>query len=279
KAAELIKQEEITNMVGVPTMAHDLIQKASPEDLASLIDVSTGGAKRPETQVKDQKEKFERLNASSGYGLTETNAMVAHITLRDYQERPSSAGRAVPPLNQIEAFSEDGKKLPRGNEGEICIKSPLNFRAYLDDEEATKAAFHEGGWFRSGDIGYVDEENYVYILDRSKDLIIRGGENIGCLEVENALLSFPGVDEATVFAVPDERFGEIVGAVVYSESGDIDLQALRDHAAGELAAYKVPERIWTSPQTLPRGGTGKVDKRMTRQVALMHPAHWSAASS
>lgn len=275
KAIDLIKEEEITNFVGVPTMAHELVDMAEPGDLKTLVDVITGGAKRPESQVLEQHDKFPNVGISSGYGLTETNSLIAHITMADFIERPGSAGRPIPPINQVEAFSEDGKQLPRGEEGEICIKSPVTFRAYLDDEEATKKAYHPGGWFRSGDLGKVDERGFITILDRAKDLIIRGGENVSCLEVENALIDFDGVDEAAAFAVPDEKWGEIVGAVVYGRSGPVDLQALRDHAAAHLAAFKVPERLWLSPQALPRGTTGKVDKRQTRMIALQHPAHWS----
>lgn len=275
-AIDLIKEEKITNFVGVPTMAHELVQHAQPGDLDTVVDITTGGAKRPENQVADQAEKFPGVAPSAGYGLTETNSMVAYIGQTDFVQNPSSAGRAVPPVTQIEALDEDGKVLPRGTEGEICIRSPLNFRAYLDDPEATAAAFHPDGWFRSGDVGIVNQEGYIVIMDRAKNIIIRGGENIGCLEVEDALHSFPGVDEASVFAVPDELLGERVGAAIYSREGAVDLQALRDHVAGKLAGFKVPERLWISPQALPRGGTGKVDKRQIRQVALTVPPHWSA---
>lgn len=275
EAGKLIAKEKITNFIGVPTMAHDLTRHADPEDLVSLVDIATGGAKRPETQLAEQAETFPGKSMSSGYGLTETNALGTHITLQDFLDNPSAAGRVVPPVTQIEAFSEDGTQLSRGEKGEICIKSPANFRAYLEDEAATEAAFNDGGWFRTGDLGYVDEDGILYILDRAKDLIIRGGENISCLEVENMLLSFPGVDEACVFAVPDEKYGEIVGATVWSAKGQVDLEKLRAHTAEKLAAFKVPQRLWASPQSLPRGTTGKIDKRMIRQVTAMYPAHYS----
>ncbi len=276
EAIELIKREEVTNFVGVPTMAHELVDVAKPEDLSTVVDIITGGAKRPSTQVREQKTKLPEVGVSSGYGLTETNALVAHIGMQDYIDRPDSAGRAIPPINEIEVFSEDGKQLPRGSEGEICVKSPVTFRAYLDDEEATAKAFHPGGWFRTGDIGVLDERGFITILDRAKDIILRGGENIACLEVENMLVSHPSVDEACVFAVPDEHYGEIVGAVLYSRTKEIDPQAVRDHVKQHIAAFKVPERIWVSPRELPRGATGKTDKRMIKQVAMTVPATFSA---
>jgi acyl-CoA synthetase (AMP-forming)/AMP-acid ligase II len=276
-AADLIEKEKVTNVIGVPTMAHDLVMNAGPGQLDTLVDIATGGAKRPPSQLEAQTERKPGLGMSSGYGLTETNALGTYITLQDYLDRPASAGRAIPPVTRVEALSGDGKILPRGEQGEICIKSPATFRAYLDDAAATRAAYHEGGWFRTGDLGYIDEEDYLFIVDRVKDLIIRGGENISCLEVENALLAADGVTEATVFSVPDERFGEIVGAVIYGADRAPDPKAVRDAVARELAAFKVPEKIWVSPQQLPRGATGKVDKRQTRQIAIMHPPHWSAS--
>jgi acyl-CoA synthetase (AMP-forming)/AMP-acid ligase II len=272
EAAKLIREEKLTHFLGVPTMAYELVKRAEPGDLDTLVDIGTGGAKRPETQVDLQRDAYPEISASSGYGLTETNALGTHIGLGDYIERPSSTGRAVQPVTEVATFSEDGKRLPNGEEGEICIKSPANMRGYHENEDATKAAFHDGGWFRTGDIGIVDEEGFVTILDRLKDLIIRGGENVSCLEVENILLAFEGVDEAAVFAVPHDNLGEVVGAAVYGP-GEIDLEALQDHAKSHLANFKVPTRIWKAPTALPRGATGKIDKKMIRQVTKDHPPH------
>jgi len=273
QAVQIIKEEKLTNFLGVPTMAYDLIKAAEPGELETLVDIGTGGAKRPEAQVSLQNERFPAINASSGYGLTETNALGTHIALGDYLKVPSSTGRAIPPVTEIAAFAEDGTRLPDGELGEICIKSPANMRGYLDNEEATAAAFHPDGWFRTGDVGLVDEEGYVIIKDRLKDMIIRGGENISCLEVENALHEVEGVDEVAVFAVPHEKLGEVVGAVIYGKD-EVDLKALRDHAASQLAAFKVPTRIWRSPTMLPRGSTGKIDKKVIRQVSGEHPPHF-----
>ncbi|WP_036767059.1 class I adenylate-forming enzyme family protein [Parvularcula oceani] len=276
EALRLIREEKITNFTGVPTMAHELIEAAEPGDLDTLVDITTGGAKRPETQRERHREKAPEVGASSGYGLTETNAMGTHITLSDYDLRPSATGRVLKPVTEMAAFSEDGERLPTGQTGEICVRGPITFRAYLADEEATRAAFYEDGWFRTGDLGYLDEDGFLFIVDRVKDLIIRGGENVSCLEVENALLAQPGVNEATVFAVPDETLGERVGAAIWSRGGDADLEAVRAGVAKELASFKVPERLWLSPAPLPRGNTGKIDKRATRAFALEHPPHLSA---
>ena len=275
EAARLIEAEAITNFVGVPTMAYDLIRAAKPGQLDTMVDIGTGGAKRPETQRAVQRETLPAIAASSGYGLTETNGLGTVITLSDYDLRPSSTGRTIPPVTQIACFAEDGVRLPDGETGEICIRSPAVFKGYMDDEAATEAAFHPDGWFRTGDLGRIDGNGFVYILDRLKDIIIRGGENIACLEVENALLAQDGVDEASVFSVPDESLGERVGAVVWGR-GEVDLEAVRAGAAAQLAAFKVPERMWLAPAPLPRGNTGKTDKRTTRRMALEVPPHLSA---
>ena len=275
-AIDLMVKEKITHFVGVPTMAHELVQNPRLGEVETLRDITVGGAKRPETQVKRQFEVAPHIIASAAYGLTETNSAISYVSLADYHTHSNTAGRAIPPINQIEAFAEDGTQLPRGAEGEICIKSPVTFRSYLDDEAATRAAYHDGGWFRSGDIGFVDDEGYVTIVDRSKDIIIRGGENVSCLEVENALLGVEGVDEAAVFSVSDEKMGERVGAVVYSRDNALDLPSIRDAVAQKLAPFKVPERMWISPQSLPRGTTGKVDKRQIKQIAITYAPHWSA---
>ncbi|MCQ8184264.1 class I adenylate-forming enzyme family protein [Parvularcula maris] len=273
EAARLHREEKLTHFLGVPTMAYDLVKASQPGDLDTLVDIGTGGAKRPEAQTAFQRERFPEISASSGYGLTETNALGSHIALGDYATKPSSTGRALPPVTQIEAFSEEGKQLPRGEVGEICIKSPANMRGYLGNEEATRNAFFEGGWFRTGDVGRVDEEGFIFIMDRLKDMIIRGGENVSCLEVENALHEVKGVDEVAVFAVPHENLGEVVGAAVYGSS-DLDLEALQNHAKDRLAPFKVPTRIWRSPTNLPRGATGKIDKKVIRQVTSENEPHF-----
>jgi acyl-CoA synthetase (AMP-forming)/AMP-acid ligase II len=273
QAAKLTRQEKLTHFLGVPTMAYDLVKAAEPGDLDSLVDIGTGGAKRPEAQTAVQRERFPEISASSGYGLTETNALGSHIALGDYAAKPSSTGRALPPVTEIEAFSEEGVLLPRGEVGEICIKSPANMRGYLDNEEATRAAFFDAGWFRTGDVGRVDEDGFIFIMDRLKDLIIRGGENVSCLEVENVLHEVEGVDEVAVFAVPHDSLGEVVGAAVYGRP-DLNLEALQDHAKERLASFKVPTRIWRAPQPLPRGATGKIDKKVIRRITAETEPHF-----
>ncbi len=275
-AVELINRHRLTNFVGVPSQSYELIEAAGDTTMPTLIDIGSGGAKRPPEHVKKLKDKFANANPSSGYGLTETNAAGCVISLIDYQKRPDSTGRALPPLTDIKIMGENGECKP-GEVGEVWIRSAANFRGYLNLPEDTVRALTPDGWFRSGDLGKLDDEGFLYIVDRIKDLIIRGGENISCLEVEARAYQHPAVAQTIAFSVPDEALGERVGLVVYSKAGErFDPKELRDFMARELATFKLPERIWLSPQPLPKLGTEKFDKQTIRRVALQHPPQWSA---
>lgn len=271
-AADLIRAESLTNFVGVPSQSFELMDAAGPEGLPSLIDIGSGGAKRPADHVKKLANRFQQAKPSSGYGLSETNALGCVISLDDYQKRPDSTGRPVPPLTDIKIVLEDGREAARGDVGEIWIRSPANFRCYLNRPKETGEALTEDGWFKTGDLGKMDEEDFVYIVDRKKELIIRGGENISCLEVENRAYAHAKIAEAAVFSVPDDVLGERVGLVAFPKQGeDLDVGEFRDFMSRDLAAFKVPEKIWVSPQPLPRLGTAKFDKITIKKIALSNP--------
>lgn len=270
-AARIINEEKLTNFVGVPSQSYELMHAVGPEGLPTLVDIGAGGAKRPPDHVKKLKAKFQDANPSSGYGLSETNAAGCVISQDLYREKPDSTGRPLPPLTDIKIV-KDGKEAPRGEVGEVWIRSPANFRGYHNMPEETAKAITPDGWFRSGDLGKMDEQDFVYIVDRIKDLIIRGGENISCLEVEHRAYEHEAVAEAAVFSVPDEVLGERVGLVVYPKAGaEIDPAELRAFMNEDLADFKTPERIWISPSPLPRLGTEKFDKITVRKIALEHP--------
>lgn len=276
QAIDLINRHRLTNFVGVPSQSYELIEAAGDTPMPTLVDIGSGGAKRPPEQVKKLKEKFAGANPSSGYGLTETNAAGSIISLADYQKRPDSTGRALPPLTDIKIMGEGGE-CKTGEVGEIWIRSAANFRGYLNLPQDTARALTPDGWFKTGDLGTLDDEGFLYIVDRLKDLIIRGGENISCLEVEARAYQYPSVAQALVFSVPDEVLGERVGLVVYPKEGaPFDPAALRDFMARELAKFKLPERIWLSPGPLPKLGTEKFDKQTIRRLALLHPPAWRA---
>jgi acyl-CoA synthetase (AMP-forming)/AMP-acid ligase II len=157
-----------------------------------------------------------------------------------------------------------GAHLPQGETGEIAIRSAANIRGYWNDPASTEAAFAAGGYLKTGDIGYLDEEDYLFIVDRKKDIIIRGGENISCQEVEAAIYSHVLVSEASVFGVPDERLGEVPAAVIYAEEGGIEIEALKAFLCDQIAQYKVPTYFWVHDEPLPKLGTGKIDKKFLR---------------
>ena len=272
EAVEIINREKLTNFVGVPTQSFELIEAAGDTPMPSLVDIGAGGAKRPSDHVSKLTKAFPGARPSSGYGLSETNAVGSVISLADYQKRPDSAGRPVPPLTDIKIFDDEGNEVPNGTVGEIWIRSPSNFREYLNQPDETAKSLTPDGWFKTGDLGKMDDETYIYIVDRIKDLIIRGGENISCLEVENAVYKHTAIAEACVFSVPDDVLGEKCGLVVFAKSGtEINAEELRNFLISELAAFKVPEKIWISPSTLPRLGTAKIDKITVRKIALQHP--------
>ncbi len=275
-AVDLINEHRLTNFVGVPSQSFELMETAGDTAMPTLIDIGSGGAKRPPEHVKKLKEKFAGANPSSGYGLTETNASGCVISLDDYQKRPDSTGRALPPCCDIKIVGERGD-CGTDEVGEIWIRTAANFRGYLNLPDDTARAITPDGWFRTGDLGRLDAEGFLYIVDRIKDLIIRGGENISCLEVEARAYQHPAVAQTIAFSVPDETLGERVGLVVYPKSdAHFTPQDLRDFMARDMAKFKLPERIWVSPQPLPKLGTEKFDKQTIRRFALQHPPTWSA---
>ncbi len=267
EALRLIEQEKITYFVGVPTMSLELMQHPDRDryDLSSLTDIAAGGAPRPVAHVKRLEESFQGAQPALGYGLTETNAVGCGNFWSNYHDKPASTGRAHRPIVELAILGEGDRHLPAGERGEIAIRSAANIRGYWRDEAATAAAFAADGFLRTGDIGYLDEDGYLFIVDRKKDIIIRGGENISAQEVEAAIYAHPAVSEAAVFAVPDDRLGEVPAAVIYSEQGGIDEEQLLAFLGGQLAHFKLPAHTWFPDAPLPKLGTGKIDKVELRE--------------
>ena len=267
EAMRLIEREEVTYFVGVPLMSYEILthKRRKEYDLSSCLHYAAGGAPRPPEHVKKLNDEMGGAKPLLGYGLTETNAVGCGNFNENYLAKPNSTGPATKPLVDLAILDDAGNALPQGERGEVCIRSVCNFLGYWNNEEATRAAFTENGYFRTGDIGYLDEDGYLFIVDRKKDIIIRGGENISCQEVEAAIYAHDAVAEASVFGLPDERLGEVPAAVIHCKPGHVltgeELQAF----LGErLAAFKVPSRIWFEPGALPRLGTEKIDKGVLR---------------
>jgi long-chain acyl-CoA synthetase len=271
EALALIERERITYVNGVPTVSQELLDAAehSDRDLSSLRELYSAGAARPPEHVRRISEGFN-LTPGSGYGLTETNAIGAVNMGVTYIQRPASVGIPSPSVTQIKILSEGGAILAENERGEICIKSPSNARGYWNNPEATAAAFIDG-WFHTGDIGFLDENGMLSIVDRIKDIIIRGGENISCSEVEAAIYACPDVAEVAVFSLPDDRLGEIVAAVIYMKAGRaISVETLRALLEQNLASYKVPAFIQFSDLPLARTATDKIFKRQIKEQVLVN---------
>jgi long-chain acyl-CoA synthetase len=268
EALKLIEKEKITYFVGVPTMSLELMQHPDRDkyDLSSLTDVAAGGAPRPVSHVKRLQESFRTAQPALGYGLTETNAVGCGNFWSNYADKPASTGRPHPMIVEMAILGDGDMHLTTGKRGEVAIRSAANIRGYWRNEEATRAAFTADGYFKTGDIGYLDEDDYLFIVDRKKDIIIRGGENISSQDVEAAIYGHISVSEAAVFGIPDDRLGEVPAAVIYcEEDGTLNEDALRLFLQERLAAYKVPDRIWVHDEPLPKLGTGKIDKVMLRE--------------
>jgi acyl-CoA synthetase (AMP-forming)/AMP-acid ligase II len=268
EALRLIEKEKITYFVGVPTMSLELMQSPDRDkyDLSSLTDIAAGGAARPVAHVARLEATFKGAQPALGYGLTETNAIGCSNFWSNYHDKPASTGRPHKPIVELAILGEGDRHLPPGERGEIAIRSAANFRGYWNDEAATRAAFTADGYLKSGDIGYLDEDDYLFIVDRKKDIVIRGGENISVQEVEAAIYSHAGISEASVFGVPDERLGEVPAAVVYSEDGKIEKDELLGFLARHLAQFKLPTYLWIAKEPLPKLGTGKIDKVSLRRL-------------
>ncbi|MEM7212534.1 MAG: fatty acid--CoA ligase family protein, partial [Pseudomonadota bacterium] len=270
EAIELINREQVTRFLGVPTQSADLMEEVreTGADVSSLIYLGAGGAKRPPVQVGQQAEAFPGTAIASGWGMTETNALGLTISGPDYVARPGSAGRCIPPLQEMRILDDEDREVPTGEVGELLVKSAANMRCYLNRPVDTDEVLQDG-WLRTGDLAKVDEDGFYYIVDRKKSIIIRGGENISVLEVEAAIHHHEDVLEAGVFPVPDARLGEAVGASIQlrdgAEMSDADLSEFLKRV---LAPFKIPAHVWFRETPLPRGGTDKIDRRVLRTECL-----------
>ena len=258
-ALDLIKEHKVTNLSGVPTQSWDLLNHPDIDnyDLSSLIDIGAGGAARPEDQVFNLHDKFN-IPMTFAWGMTETAALGTILRGDDYLKRPNSAGLIVPNITEIAVMDDSNNFLDTDEIGEIVFKSPSNTIGYLKNEEETKKTI-VNGWLKTGDLGYVDDDGYLFIVDRKKALIIRGGENISCLEVENVLDKHPDIMESCVCGIDDDKFGEIVGAYIYTNK-ELTQEDLKIFMSDKLANYKVPEVIIFTAEPLPRIASEKTDR-------------------
>ncbi|MEM1230136.1 MAG: class I adenylate-forming enzyme family protein [Pseudomonadota bacterium] len=265
EALKIIEREKITAMTGVPVMARELL--AHPDfpstDTSTLQTLGGGGAQlQPDLVAKIDESVAARPN--TGYGMTETCGIITAISGDFFVDRPESAGPAMPVFEAI-TVNADGEALPTGELGELWVRGAPVIKGYLNREDATAESITDG-WLHTGDIGRIDEQGFIYIVDRLKDMVLRGGENVYCAEVESTIFEHESVAECTVFGVPDDRLGEEVGAAVVVKPGaSITADALRAHCAEHIAKHKIPRYIWLRDEALPRNASGKFLKRELRE--------------
>ncbi len=265
RALELIEREKVTNFVGVPTQSWDLLEHPdfASFDTSTLTSVGGGGAPAPPQLVGRVSDSFKTAKPNIGYGMTETNAYGPGNSGTDYETHPTSTGRSTPIL-KVEIRDPDANPVPVGHRGEIWMKGPNLIRGYWNKPEATAEAIVDG-WLRTGDLGRVDEDGFVYIEDRAKDMILRGGENVYCAEVEAVIYEHPAVYEAAVFGAPHERLGEEVAVAIVPRQGHtIDPAELATFVGERLASFKVPTKVVLFDEPLPRNPAGKILKRDLR---------------
>jgi acyl-CoA synthetase (AMP-forming)/AMP-acid ligase II len=275
RALELIEREKVTSFGGVPAMVMQVLDHPdfARRDTSSVRGVGYGGAPAPPDLVRRIEEHFGSVPASNGYGLTETSSLSTMNTGADYVRKPDSVGPPVPVVT-VKVVDPDGgnAELPAGQVGELWIKGPNVVKGYWRKPEATAETFSDG-WLHTGDVARIDDEGFVYIVDRAKDMLIRGGENIYSVEIESVLYDHPAVADAAVIGIPHPVLGEEVGAVVQLRPGmTATEEQLREHVAARLASFKVPVRIWFRAEPLPRNPAGKILKRELRDHLLGPPA-------
>lgn len=262
QALGLIEREKINSAGGVPTIAWQIVEhpRFDEFDLSSLEIVSYGGAPSAPELVRRLKERFPAMQPGQGWGMTETSATATSNFGEDYIRKPSSCG--VPAMTgEAKIMSPDGKELPLGEVGELWYKGPTVVRGYWGKPEATAETFVDG-WVKTGDLARLDDEGFVYIVDRAKDMLIRGGENIYCVEVENAIYDHPAVMDAAVVGRPHKVLGEEPIAIVHLKPDHEASEAgIRAHVASKLAAFKVPVQVIFLPDNLPRNANGKIMKK------------------
>jgi long-chain acyl-CoA synthetase len=266
-AMQLIQNEKVNGTGGVPTIAWQLIEHpARPSyDLSSLESVTYGGAPSAPELVRKIVETFPKSMPGNGWGMSETSATFTSHIAEDYENRPDSCGPAAP-IGDLKVAGPDGETLLPGVVGELWAKGPQVVKGYWNKPEATAETFRDG-WVKTGDLARIDEEGFCFIIDRAKDMLIRGGENIYCIEVENVLYDHPAVMDAALVGVPHRTLGEEPGAVVTLKPGAKASEAeLRAFVAERLAAFKVPVKVVFWPETLPRNANGKILKSELKKV-------------
>ena len=266
EALKIVEAEKITSLSGVPVMAREIITHPDFDktDTSSLMTVGGGGAQLQPDLVTKIEERVTTARPSTGYGMTETCGIITSIGGDYFIDKPESCGPATPAYEVKIVDPSSTETLPKGETGELWVRGGHVIKGYLNRPEATEETIVDG-WLRTGDMAKMDADDFIYIVDRIKDMVLRGGENIYCAEVESAIFDHPAVSECTVFGVPDDRLGEEVGAAVFVGSNKHDATELREHCRNLIASFKVPKYVWFMDEPLPRNASGKFLKRELRE--------------
>ena len=274
-ALKLIEQEQISALSGVPVMAREVISHPdfAHTDTSSLMTLGGGGAQLQPDLVGKIDEQVATARPNTGYGMTETCGIITSIGGDFFVDKPASCGPAMPVFETKIVDPESGQERPTGEPGELWVRGGHVIRGYLNRPEATAETIVDG-WLRTGDMAREDADGFLYIVDRIKDMVLRGGENIYCAEVESAIFDHPAVAECTVFGVADDRLGEEVGAAIHlSQGASASADDIREHLLSQLAKFKVPRYIWFTDRALPRNASGKFLKRELRDTLHVADSH------
>lgn len=271
-ALKLIERERITTLTGVPVMSRELITHPDFDktDTSTLLSVGGGGAQLQPDLVDKIDKTVANARPNTGYGMTETCGVITSINGDFFVDKAASCGPALPNY-EARVVDDNGTEVAQGELGELCVKGAQVIRGYLNREDATAETIVDG-WLHTGDIARIDEDGFIFIVDRKKDMVLRGGENVYCAEVESALFKHDDVAECSVFGVPDDRLGEEVGAaIVLREGASLNADDLRAFAGTLIAKHKLPRYVWFLDE-LPRNASGKFLKRELRDVLSVSEA-------
>jgi long-chain acyl-CoA synthetase len=273
EALRIVEAEKVTVFSAVPMMSREILLHPdfATRDTSSLKSMGGGGAAVQPDLTRKMDENMENAAPNAGYGMTETCGLIAALSGEYLVDRPASVGRAMPTF-EAKCIDEAGNTVATGITGELWIRGACVIKGYLNRPEATAETITDG-WLHTGDIAYMDEDDFIYLVDRAKDMVLRGGENVYCAEVENAIFACEPVAECVVFAVDDERLGEEVAAAIFlKQPGSIEASAIRAHLKQILASYKIPRYIWLADAPLPRNANGKFVKREIRDALKLADA-------
>jgi long-chain acyl-CoA synthetase len=273
EALRIIEQEKITSLTGVPVMSRELIGHPDFDkfDTSSLLSVGGGGAQLQPDLVGKIDNAVKTARPGTGYGMTETCGIITSIGGDYFVDRPDSCGPAMPTF-EAKTVDEDGNETEEGKPGELWVRGAPVIKGYINQEKATAESITDG-WLHTGDVARIDDDGFIYIVDRVKDMVLRGGENIFCSEVETVLFHMSEVAECAVIGIPDDRLGEEVGVAIFPKAGsNLTAEGIRAFCAEHMAKHKIPRYIWLLDKSLPRNANGKFVKREMKDMLSLDDA-------